>query len=222
MAKTISASTWSTLNQPPITIMPARLKRSDGRIEPRAGDTVYINTAGPFGTPAHVEGEVCQGPRAKGLRVRVTHSANIMGARASAKTYALSPQWTVMGDPEIKRRETARADALKAKETERVRVFQESERRSQESAQRSLAEGETVPSPESLKVGDILTTHFAGKPEKAEVRVIERDDTGRFCKGVRVRCSQCEALCINGVATHERGCRNTPLDDRWNTLQEDE
>jgi hypothetical protein len=24
----------------------------------------------------------------------------------------------------------------------------------------------------------------------------------------RVRCSQCEALCINGVACHERGCPN--------------
>lgn len=28
--------------------------------------------------------------------------------------------------------------------------------------------------------------------------------------GVRVRCSQCEALVINGVACHERGCPNKP------------
>ena len=26
--------------------------------------------------------------------------------------------------------------------------------------------------------------------------------------GVRVKCSQCEALCINGVACHETGCPN--------------
>lgn len=24
----------------------------------------------------------------------------------------------------------------------------------------------------------------------------------------RVRCSQCQAMCINGVPTHERGCPN--------------
>jgi hypothetical protein len=33
-----------------------------------------------------------------------------------------------------------------------------------------------------------------------------------------VKCSQCEALVINGVATHERGCPNTPRDE----LAEDE
>ena len=26
--------------------------------------------------------------------------------------------------------------------------------------------------------------------------------------GIRVRCSQCEALVINGIATHETGCPN--------------
>ncbi len=29
-----------------------------------------------------------------------------------------------------------------------------------------------------------------------------------FTKHYRVRCSQCEALCINGYPTHERGCPN--------------
>jgi len=28
---------------------------------------------------------------------------------------------------------------------------------------------------------------------------------------IRVRCSQCEALVINGMATHEMGCPNKPL-----------
>jgi hypothetical protein len=29
-----------------------------------------------------------------------------------------------------------------------------------------------------------------------------------FERGVRLRCSQCEALSINGIPTHERGCPN--------------
>lgn len=32
-----------------------------------------------------------------------------------------------------------------------------------------------------------------------------------FTKLFRVRCSQCEALCINGVPTHEAGCPHTPV-----------
>lgn len=30
----------------------------------------------------------------------------------------------------------------------------------------------------------------------------------------KVKCSQCEALAINGIATHERGCPNQVRDDR--------
>jgi hypothetical protein len=29
-----------------------------------------------------------------------------------------------------------------------------------------------------------------------------------FERGARVGCSQCQALCINGVACHEHGCPN--------------
>ncbi len=29
----------------------------------------------------------------------------------------------------------------------------------------------------------------------------------------KVRCSQCEALVINGYPTHEQGCPNTPRED---------
>jgi hypothetical protein len=29
-----------------------------------------------------------------------------------------------------------------------------------------------------------------------------------FSKETRIKCSQCEALAVNGVATHERGCPN--------------
>jgi hypothetical protein len=41
---------------------------------------------------------------------------------------------------------------------------------------------------------------------------IGRDDYGQFKRGVRVRCSQCEALVINGIACHETGC---PHDRRY-------
>lgn len=34
------------------------------------------------------------------------------------------------------------------------------------------------------------------------------DRSRKSGKGARVRCSQCEALVINGVACHERGCPN--------------
>jgi hypothetical protein len=39
-------------------------------------------------------------------------------------------------------------------------------------------------------------------------RCEERDEFGRFSKAIYVRCSQCEALCINGVPCHEIGCPN--------------
>jgi hypothetical protein len=35
--------------------------------------------------------------------------------------------------------------------------------------------------------------------------------TTPFQRGIHVRCSQCAALVINGVPTHERGCPNVPL-----------
>lgn len=37
-------------------------------------------------------------------------------------------------------------------------------------------------------------------------------DTADQEYSVHVSCSQCEALCICGIATHERGCPNTPHD----------
>ena len=42
---------------------------------------------------------------------------------------------------------------------------------------------------------------------------IGRDELGRFTRGVRIRCSQCEALVISGVPCHERGCPNERSDD---------
>jgi len=34
-----------------------------------------------------------------------------------------------------------------------------------------------------------------------------------FERAWRVRCSQCEALVINGYPTHERGCPNVPREE---------
>lgn len=39
-----------------------------------------------------------------------------------------------------------------------------------------------------------------------------------FERGVRIRCSQCEALAINGIPTHETGCPNArPRDEHDET-----
>jgi hypothetical protein len=47
-----------------------------------------------------------------------------------------------------------------------------------------------------------------------ESRCEERDACGRFSRAIRVRCSQCEALVINGIACHETGCRNAVREDQ--------
>ena len=38
----------------------------------------------------------------------------------------------------------------------------------------------------------------------------DRSEFDRSTRTWHVQCSQCEALVINGVACHERGCPNTP------------
>lgn len=56
---------------------------------------------------------------------------------------------------------------------------------------------------------------------------VGRDDSGRFSKAIRVKCSKCEALCINGVACHETGCTNSKQersedDDLWDPSAPDD
>lgn len=34
-----------------------------------------------------------------------------------------------------------------------------------------------------------------------------------FTRRYRIRCSQCEAVVINGIPCHEQRCPNTPRDD---------
>lgn len=38
----------------------------------------------------------------------------------------------------------------------------------------------------------------------------DRSEVVPFESRWRVRCSQCEALCINGIPCHETGCPNVP------------
>jgi hypothetical protein len=59
------------------------------------------------------------------------------------------------------------------------------------------------------------TTTKRNESEKTKFRRICRqllaqgfDNSSVVEDGVRARCSQCEALVINGLATHERGCPN--------------
>jgi hypothetical protein len=42
----------------------------------------------------------------------------------------------------------------------------------------------------------------------------DRSEVVPFERSWRVRCSQCEALCINGIPTHERGCPNSRRRDK--------
>lgn len=42
----------------------------------------------------------------------------------------------------------------------------------------------------------------------------DQSESVPFTKMYKVRCSQCNALVINGVATHETGCSNIVRDDR--------
>lgn len=41
-----------------------------------------------------------------------------------------------------------------------------------------------------------------------------------FTRQYRIRCSQCAALVINGVPTHETGCPNSPKEDRSRLLDD--
>ena len=87
-----------------------RQKYQDGRSIPVEGDEVYQTVAGFGGSPAYVYGTIYKrGPQ---LRVRITGSDSMFGGGVQgAKTYALSPAWTMRGDPEVARREQARAKA---------------------------------------------------------------------------------------------------------------
>jgi len=47
-----------------------------------------------------------------------------------------------------------------------------------------------------------------GTLDRLRTRGFDESEHIPFTKRYRVKCSQCEALCINGMATHETGCPN--------------
>ena len=54
------------------------------------------------------------------------------------------------------------------------------------------------------------------KPSKLQRlidRGFDRSEHIPFTSSWRIRCSQCEALVINGIPAHERGCPNEPRSD---------
>ena len=42
------------------------------------------------------------------------------------------------------------------------------------------------------------------------------DRSYHYVRSYKVRCSQCEAVCINGIPTHETGCPNAKKAERDN------
>lgn len=49
----------------------------------------------------------------------------------------------------------------------------------------------------------------------------DRSEHIPFTRSYRVKCSQCEACCINGVACHESGCPNQVYECKgcWNKVE---
>lgn len=84
----------------------------DGRQVPVAGDEVFQTVRGPFGTAAHIRGDVEMGTG--GLWVRITGSGSLLGGGTSRQRDRLTDAWTVAGDPELQRRRDAQAAAEQA------------------------------------------------------------------------------------------------------------
>jgi hypothetical protein len=81
-----------------------RPKYPDGRLIPQPGDVVYQAVRGFGGLPASIVGVISP----SGKTVKVTGGSDLLGGRPSAKTYKMSPHWTVRDDPSVKAREEAR------------------------------------------------------------------------------------------------------------------
>lgn len=137
---------------------PSRPTYPDGRIIPAVDDKVFVSVPGPFGTPAAIHGIVYQ-HRGK-LRVRITGSGSILGDIASRKTMAMDAQWSVVGDPEFGRRREAREQREREAEQKRQQEHEQWLANQTASAARSLANGDTAPSPESVRVGDLFHRHY--------------------------------------------------------------
>lgn len=107
----------------------------DGRLVPLLGETVTYTEPGFMGLPTTTTGVVTAS--SAGLRVKITASRSLIGGESGAgSTSALTPEWTVAGDPELDRRQAARDAAEAAKVTARE---EEDRRLAQEAQERTAA-----------------------------------------------------------------------------------
>lgn len=140
-----------------------RLKRPDGRLAPLEGDEVYQTVRGFGGTPAGIRGKV-ERRRDGSLGVRVTGSAAVIGGTSqTGKLLPMGPEWTVVGDPEIKRRREA-AEAAE-REREAARKAEEEAYQAEVSAREQAAvdAGEQRITAENAIPGLRVTDHYSGQ-----------------------------------------------------------
>jgi hypothetical protein len=91
----------------------------DKRLVPKPGEKVRQVTSGGFGSAAVLHGTVLEG-RAGKLRVRIDSKAGGIGAADIGKSFPLTPEWSVVGDPVIEAAHQARAAKEAAKATEKA------------------------------------------------------------------------------------------------------
>lgn len=145
-------------------------KYPDGRMKPKIGNEVFMTTGGMFGSVAHIYGTVV--PGAKGLlRVKVTGSQSTFGGGgySGPKSVLLTPQWTVKGDPELKRREEAKAAKEEAAKDAKAKAAVEEDAARQTSYKSGIDSGHEPFNPDILEPGDLVVDHSWGKPNRMVV-----------------------------------------------------
>jgi len=160
----------------PVKVNMERPKYSDGRLIPKEGDKVYQAVRGAFGSVAYINGII----NSKG-RVVVESSADQLGIGVGpkkGKTYSNDGTWTVVGDPEIKRKEEEKEKKIKESLEETQKIYEESERRRKESIKNAIKGGHKRVKDANVKVGDVVVLHWQGIPERHIVKEI--DEEGRI------------------------------------------
>jgi hypothetical protein len=126
----------------------------DGRLIPVVGDQVFQALRGAFGMPASIRGEVYSAGGE--MRVRITGGGDALGvSQVRGGTQKLTPAWTVVNDPELKRREDERAAQEAA-----AKAAREAEQAAQQAAQDAqdaadIAAGFSLDA-DSLNPGDMI------------------------------------------------------------------
>ena len=143
-----------TISEPP------RPTRPNGTLVPMVGDEVYQLVPGGFGMPAMLIGEVYSS-KSGGLRVRIKETRAFIGGGASGKTYPITDDWIVIGDPAIEKAKQARLDRESQRQAQYDKENAEFRKRSTDAAE---ASGETKTTDQPAPIGSIVTHWFDGKP----------------------------------------------------------